>query len=690
MALALPARGGAPDPPGLSCFRRCSSGPFTCSWPPLGPSGSTTYVLVLCYVSRQLCQWHDAGTDTAYTLKRHSVYIHTNTTAWVEARRGQHLQRSPNVTLHLGEAVRLDPPHVGVPLSKANGSLNLLLPRPQCHHKERPPLHREVRFRRVGDRSWTQVMCETGKGEDRRDDSELLESPTLSFKLGQLERNGQRLLQLGWQRARAAQGNVTYTLRARMPACGCVKEDDMVLGLEETKYNLTLCGAAYNIELTATNAAGTSPARRLHVAAEQHTELSFQKLISSGSMVTVHWEAPTRGFALCSERQRVSGASQPGHCVQEEFPVLSSHEQTGTELPGPAAHRWLQPRGDGAAPHVGPLEAPGCYRLAVHGRSAEQDWATFALQHHFVGNTSLSASVHINASADSAVLRWEPTPRSACPGVLRGYRVCHAAEGHNVTYGEVDASATHYALRDLEPGTAYSVGIQELAAGGGGTCSTRWHFHTKALGVGPAVWSSNLKYLGISLGLPAAALIYQLSKKRLHGMLFPPLPKPTGSEALQFSASEMSQVSCSVHPGKSRGAETSQHSAASSPQNKPWKSFLEPSEQLSPGELLVMEMSPEKEAATSTRPRTPQLSPKEPTEPPQPRCDVELPFAYRRQEVLDPEPAGSGGVPSCGPTAPEEDAGSWGLGQALAPLVLLKSIAPQDQEGAGLLQEAVP
>lgn len=39
---------GAPDPPpGLSCFRRCSSGPFTCSWPPQGPAGSTTYVLVL-------------------------------------------------------------------------------------------------------------------------------------------------------------------------------------------------------------------------------------------------------------------------------------------------------------------------------------------------------------------------------------------------------------------------------------------------------------------------------------------------------------------------------------------------------------------------------------------------------------------------------------------------------------------
>ncbi|XP_031459897.1 interleukin-12 receptor subunit beta-1 isoform X2 [Phasianus colchicus] len=707
LALALPARGGTSDPPpGLSCFRRCSSGPFTCSWPPQGPAGSTTYVLVFCYVSPQLCQQHDAGTTTVHTLKQRKVYVRTNVTAWVEAHWEQHLERSPNITLHLDEAVKLDPPSHGTPFTKANGRLQLWLPRPQCHHEERPPPHREARFRRVGDHSWMQVMCETGKGEDGEDDpvtcelggtaafevqlrhrtqhwsshwsdwstsifvpegecdarndltslhlagthlgesiaplTEILESPALSFRLGHLGRNGQRLLQLGWQRARTAQGDVTYTLRAHMPECSCAEEDEVVLGPEETEYNLTICGAAYEIVLTATNAAGTSPARQLQVPAEQHTELSFQNISSVGTMVTARWEAPTRGFTFCSERQRIPGDPRPGRCVQEEFLARSSHWQAG------------------------PLEAPACYRLAVHGRGAEQDWATFALQHHFVGNTSLAASVRINASADAAVLLWEPSPRAACPGALLGYRVCHAAEGDNVTYGDVDASASQYALRDLKPGTAYRVGIQEVAAGGRGTCSARWHFQTTALGVGTAVWSSNLKYLGISLGLPAAALIYQLSKKRLHGMLFPPLPKPTGSEALRFSASEMSQ-------------------------NKPWKSFLEPSEQLSPEELLVMELSPEKEAATSTQPLTPQLSPKEPMEPLQPHCKMELPFAYRRQEVLDPEPVGSGGVPTCGPTAAEDGAGSWGPSQVLPPLVQLKPITPQDQEGVGLLQEkAVP
>lgn len=56
------------------------------------------------YVSRQLCQRHNAGTNPVLTLKQYKVYVHTNTTAWVEAQWGQHVERSPNITLHLGEA----------------------------------------------------------------------------------------------------------------------------------------------------------------------------------------------------------------------------------------------------------------------------------------------------------------------------------------------------------------------------------------------------------------------------------------------------------------------------------------------------------------------------------------------------------------------------------------------------------
>uniref|UniRef100_A0A8B9EEV3 Interleukin 12 receptor subunit beta 1 n=1 Tax=Anser cygnoides TaxID=8845 RepID=A0A8B9EEV3_ANSCY len=595
------------------------------------------------YATSRTCPRYEAGAATTYTLQRHRVYVLTNTTAWVEARWGPHLHRSPNLTLYLNEAVKLDPPPEGMNFAKAKGRLQLRVPRPPFRGRDRA-LSREARFRGVGNHSWTQVLCETGKSKDSKEDpvtcdlgghaafevqlrqktqhwssywsdwsksifvpEEILESPELSFRLGNLGKNGQRLLQLSWQRAREEQGNVTYTLSTRMPACRCAalpEADEVVLGPEVTAHNLTLCGAEYEILLTATNAAGTSPTQQLHVPAEQHAELSFKDVSSAGEAVTVRWEAPSRGFAYCFEQQLLPGAPQQGVCVQQEFPAKSSHLERGS------------------------LEVPACYRLAVHGRSEEQHWATFALQHHFTGNASLASSIHINASAEAAVLRWEPSPRATCPGALARYLVCHAAEGDNVTYGEADASASRYTLRNLRPGTAYRVGIQEVTAGSGGTCSTPWHFQTMALGPRLAAWKSNLKYLGISLGLPAiAAVIYQLSKRRARRLLFPPLPKPVGSRAIQFSAGEMSQ-------------------------DRPWKGFAEPSEKFSLAELLVMEPSPEQEVADSTRPRTPQPSPKEPAELGQPGCKRELPFEYRRQEVLSPlpspAPAESGEGPTCG------------------------------------------
>ena len=46
----------------------------------------------------------EAGARTTYTLRHHSVYVLTNVTAWVEARWGGHVHRTPNITLYLNEA----------------------------------------------------------------------------------------------------------------------------------------------------------------------------------------------------------------------------------------------------------------------------------------------------------------------------------------------------------------------------------------------------------------------------------------------------------------------------------------------------------------------------------------------------------------------------------------------------------
>lgn len=158
------------------------------------------------------------------------------------------------------------------------------------------------------------------------------------------------------QRARAAQGDVSYTLRAHMPECSCAEEDEVVLGAEETEYNLTLCGAAYEIVLTATNAAGSSPARRLQVPAEQHT--GTQKGHRKD-------EAPWPGTTLTS--------LLPVFCPRAQLPEhqLCGHHGDRT-LGGTNARLRLLLRAaaDAGSPTAGALRAGGVPRtqLPLAGR----------------------------------------------------------------------------------------------------------------------------------------------------------------------------------------------------------------------------------------------------------------------------------------------------------------------------------
>ncbi|XP_010139497.1 PREDICTED: interleukin-12 receptor subunit beta-1 [Buceros rhinoceros silvestris] len=348
-----------------------------------------------------------------------------------------------------------------------------------------------------------------------------------------------------------------------MPACRCTEEDavvaeedTVVLGREVTEHNLTLSGAEYEILVTAANAAGPGPPWQLRVPAEQPADLGFKDISVAGGIVTAWWEAPTSGSVYCFEQQPLLGDPKQGVCIQRAFPDKSIHVETGA------------------------LEAPACFRLAVHGWAPERGWSTFALQHHYAGNASLAVPFHINASAGDAaaiVLQWSLSPRAACPGMLVKYLICYAAEGDNVTCPQ------------------------------------------------GAVWKSYLKYLGILLGLPAMAAIYQLSKKS---------------------------------PG-----------------------FLEPSERFSPAELLIPEPNPSTEKTdTGTRPPiTPQPGPaaEEPVGVCPPGCEKELPFTYRKQEVLSP-----GGLPTPGSIGCGTEGG--GCPQPLVPIALLISDKPiiiRDEEG---------
>lgn len=168
------------------------------------------------------------------------------------------------------------------------------------------------------------------------------------------------------QRAPEEQGNVTYTLRAFMPACRCAepaKNDTVVLGTEVTAHNFTLSGAEYEILLTAANAAGPGPAQQLRVPAEQRAgicpaegpnspaasrvlfsqpsltrpcfipDLGFKDVSVAGSTVSMRWEVQSADFVYCFEQQPLPGTPKQGVCIQRDFPAKSIHTERGKGAP---------------------------------------------------------------------------------------------------------------------------------------------------------------------------------------------------------------------------------------------------------------------------------------------------------------------------------------------------------------------
>ncbi|KAF4789952.1 interleukin 12 receptor subunit beta 1 [Turdus rufiventris] len=640
--LAALAQGGTVAAHDVSCWHNCNTPKLHhCSWPPLGPAGSTSYVLNFCFEKRRECRRFEAGTVTNYSPPYNRVVIFENTTAWVEARWGDRVRRTPNHTLYLDKAVKLDPLPTGMPFSKTGGQLRVQVPQLQCHGLEQLPQH-EARFWRVGDSGWTQVTCETVMvtGED----------VSVTCALGV---NGTFVVQLrhkpphwssywsdwssnisvpeGEEEERSLpvlkeQRNVTYKLEVHMLACDCAEsdeeEDPVLLGWEKTEHNLTLSGAEYEILLSAVNAAGPGPAQQLRVPAEQRGDLSFKEISVAGGTVTARWEAPVPGDAFCFEQQTLPGPPKQGRCIQQEFPANSSHVQRGKGAPQaprcPPAEGRGSKQSRGSSPEA--LRAPGCHRLAVHGRDTERGWATLAVWHRYLSNDSLSVPINISSGDVAVVLQWTPSPRAACPGALAKYLICHTAEGDNET------------------------------------CSQG------------AVWRGNLKYLGILLGVPASAAIYHLTKKRAGRLLFPPLPKPVGTKAVQFSDSEMSQ-------------------------GQPRRRLLEPTERFNAAELLLEPNSSEEPTDTDTQSAVPQPDVPQPgpaLEKPEaavvtpPGCGDELPFAYRKQDMLSPLGSPPSGSTSCSGHRPgeeeeeeeEEEEGRKGLHQPLIPIALLISDKP--------------
>ncbi|XP_025020020.1 interleukin-12 receptor subunit beta-1 [Python bivittatus] len=581
-------------PQHLLCYKPCCEASprcfMTCTWE-AGCKEDVNYTLNFRNQIEGMKKTFQAGKATRFIFNTDTVYVLQNVTIWVESvPKDGPPQVSKNLTQLIKETIKLNPPSAkSISISRLKGILTLKWPGSDtCRSSLKI---KEVRMRQSKDVKWTLVSClypclclatcHLGKNipyevqvrhrtvhwssywsnwsEILFVPAEILRSPTVYYTVGPLGEEGQRNMTLQWERPPVEQGEVSYILTFVMLAC-----KQCLIGLEKssvtvhgaTSYQTALSAAEYNISLEAFNKAGHSPAYFFQLPPEKNAVLdpNFLNVSLSGRYFTLKWEVEENFDPFCFEAQPLGEALPKNDCMEPDDTDVVT----------------------------GIMEPNRCYRFAVHRYDITEKWKTFGLRYLFHRNASLEDAIHVNVTnqtVNSAVIWWKP-PRalSHCPGQLKKYVICYQKEQYgNLTYHEANASDTWYTIQDLQPNTAYLVGIWASTENSKENCKALYRFLTRPPDPRQLTLALSFLSMGIFGGILAAATIFHLGKKRVKKALCPALPDPANTEAIKIlTTAETGQIQVKL-------------------------GFMEPVESNSPKEPLVVEPSSDKEEPVADR-----------------------------------------------------------------------------------------
>ncbi|XP_027025406.1 leukemia inhibitory factor receptor [Tachysurus fulvidraco] len=137
----------------------------------------------------------------------------------------------------------------------------------------------------------------------------------------------------------------------------------------------------------------------------------------------------------------------------------------------------------------------------------------------------------LNITHDSAVLWWQSIPVQEQHGFLKHYVIRISREGHNETgHHEVTANKTSFLLRNLEPGSSYTVNIAGRTEIGEGPNSTRTFFTLSSSST-----DNGIKMTKILIPVCAVVVLFSaalsVAIRRLRRKLLPIIPSPVISPA---------------------------------------------------------------------------------------------------------------------------------------------------------------
>ncbi|XP_021564312.1 interleukin-12 receptor subunit beta-1, partial [Carlito syrichta] len=496
--------GRRPDWPSSSC---CCPGEAH-----EGPPAGARHLLWCCLSAGRCCYFTADSATRLQFSDQDGVSVLKPVTLWVESRAANQTERSPAVTVVLHSVVKYHPPPEAIKVSRSAGQLRMAW---------EPPAHQEgaeVQFRyRVPGGPWVLGNC----GPQNETESCVCPLETDVAQEFQLRR---RQLQQGPPEGPWSSWSSSVCVPPETPPPPEVLVEQP--GLDGRRL-LTLHGQPSQHELLE-GCRGPAPGGQV----SYHVQLSMLSCPCK--------EQATRTLRLGRKLYLSGPAYSVSVFSRDHFGPSRNWTWHIPAHTHPATHSWS---------HTVPaLAEEECYRVTIFASTRPEkptSWATVLSTHHFGGNASGAGTPqHVsvrNHSLDSVHVAWSPSPLSACPGALKGYVVrCREQDGGRVSEQAVKPSETHATLRGLRAGAAYTVQVRADTAASRGVWSPPQSFQILAA---PASDTSVfLASLGGFLSVLLLGVLGHLGLSRAARRLFPRLPTPGASSAIQLPGSQGKQT----------------------------------------------------------------------------------------------------------------------------------------------------
>nr|XP_055040939.1 interleukin-31 receptor subunit alpha [Misgurnus anguillicaudatus] len=536
----------------LQCYKTATKDDedFMCNWEDPNMEKNTRYTLYMWDIEKEKNVFSETTNNTNYYIILEKLgTIFREREIWVQKEVDNVACNSIKNKVILQCLVKYSEPHI-TSTSRSAGILNLTLDKP----KDNRSVIYEIRWREIGS-EWQNATFKTENNtyQDfytlqlqnqtvyqvqlrRRANAlspicdsqnvtwsdwstivdvplEIRSAPKVSYKLWK-HHNHSRDFNLTWDAPPAEEsvGGVTYKLKLSVWPCEDPKKIKPIT-VTQTYHNISITFSEANVSIIAENKVGNSPTRSITIPAVKHLN-------------------------NCPKHQSKTNAKPNKKCL--EWYKLEDGE-TRLQAAKTSSNKTFQDIEKSVEMFVRHY-----YFLHIKKKSNFQTIARCPFySKEGAPNKGPDNVLHFNVTHESAMVSWHFIPVENQRGFLLQYLIW-VSGGENTTLYRLPANEKSFFIKNLHPGTSYTVSIAGRTKAGEGPNST---VNFETLSKGAALSWQDQTILSVCVVAVLCTIICSVAARRFRSKLLPVVPSPVipSTDFIIPHNQDMSQVKEEVH-----------------------------------------------------------------------------------------------------------------------------------------------